>query len=503
MLDAASTKLVSLDWLIEGLPMEGGEAGFLPNITGLAEDSRACTAGFLFAGLPGVAANGVDFVADAVTRGAVALLVPEGVVLPDVAGDVVVIKSQDIYEDWARVVRRFLAAQPGAKGYPQKLVGVTGTNGKSSVVHFCRQIWHALGIKAASIGTLGVMVDADRLIEPLLHTTPSILQMHQWLDRLARLGVSYVAVEASSHGLDQQRLAGMVFDAAGYTQLSRDHLDYHGDMASYAAAKQLLFTRHVQADGVAVLNRDDGHYKDFETAVGQAALVRYGKAGKELQLVDVKMLPYGMEMEVQTLQGRHRLEVPLIGSFQAENLLCALGLVLATTDKGEEEVMASTRKVTALHGRMECVARHEVGAMIVVDYAHTPDALEKALRAVRSHCASRLHLVFGCGGNRDVGKRAEMGAVAYQHADRVIVTDDNPRNEAPEQIRAAIMQACPGAKEVGDRREAIDQAIDGLREGDVLIVAGKGHEDYQLVGTEKLAFSDSRVIVEHPKTVAV
>jgi UDP-N-acetylmuramoyl-L-alanyl-D-glutamate--2,6-diaminopimelate ligase len=376
---------------------------------------------------------------------------------------------------------------------PETVAAVTGTNGKTSVTVFTRQLWQGLGWPAASLGTIGIV--APGFAHPGSLTTPDPVTLHSELNALAQSGVDHVAIEASSHGLDQFRLDGLKPKAAAFTNLTRDHLDYHGDMAAYRAAKTRLFTDLLPRDGIAVINLDDETGAELARNCrlrGQRVL-GYGRAEPaELRLVAARPTPHGQELTLDLLGVRHELALPLMGDFQAMNVLAALGLAIAT---GAEiaPAVALLPTLTGAPGRMERIGTHATGAPILVDYAHSPDALENALKALRSHVEGRLILVFGCGGDRDTGKRPQMGAIARLLADVAIVTDDNPRSEEPASIRRAIVAACPGAIEIGDRGDAIRRGLAMLRAGDALLVAGKGHETGQIVGGRTLPFSDSDV----------
>ena len=454
-------------------------------IAGLASDSRDVQPGYLFAALPGTRVSGVDFIADAVARGAVAVLAPEGTD-PASARGVSVVTDPNPRRRLAAAAARYYGAQP------QVVACVTGTNGKTSVADFTRQIWRTAGHKAASLGTLGIREDAGR--RPLQHTTPDPIALHRVLAELAADGTDHLALEASSHGLAQHRLDGVRVKAAAFTTFSRDHLDYHADPDAYFATKARLFDEVMTADGTAVLNADDERVAslvDRCRARGQQVLT-YGTAGTGLQLLARHDTAAGQDISVAILGVRRDIALPLPGAYQAHNALAALGLALATGVDAADAARA-LGTLEGVPGRLQRVDGHPAGAAVFVDYAHTPDALSSALRAVRPLVPRALVVVFGCGGERDVGKRREMGAVAAQLADRVIVTDDNPRREDPALIRRAILDACPGAVEIGDRGRAIRTAIEGLGVGDGLLIAGKGHEGEQTVGDRVVAFDDTDV----------
>jgi len=453
------------------------------NFTGLASDSREVKPGYLFAALPGTKANGAEFLADAVKRGAVAVLAR-----PDVAAKAKELGVRFIADEnprlgLARAAAEFYGAQP------ETIAAVTGTNGKTSVAVFLRQIWSALGKRSASLGTIGVVTPTGEIA--LKHTTPDPVEIHRILAQLKSDGVDRLALEASSHGLDQFRLDGVNIGACAFTNLTRDHLDYHKDFESYLAAKLRLFTEVVRADGVAVVNADSDHAKDFIEAATRRklCLITVGEKGT-LKLVARTPHEGGQSLSV-TYDGKaYDFELPLAGSFQASNALSAAALAIGMGENASGVLTVALPQLKGAPGRMEKVAYAKSGAAIYVDYAHTPDALETVLTAIRPHVKNKLHVVFGCGGDRDKGKRPLMGKAACQFADHVIVTDDNPRSEDPAAIRAEAMAGCTSAQNIGDRAAAIKTAIAALGEGDALIIAGKGHESGQTIGTETVPFSD-------------
>lgn len=451
-------------------------------VSGLAVDSRAVKPGDLFFALAGAKTDGVRFIDQAIQSGAVAVAgehPPRNLPVPFVM-------LQNPRRAMALAASRLYPRQP------ETIAAVTGTSGKTSVAAFTRQIWQRLGFAAASIGTIGVVSPKRNVYGSL--TTPDPIALQRSLDELAGDGVTHLALEASSHGLDQFRLDGVRVSAAGFTNLSRDHMDYHPDVAHYLAAKLRLFTDLVRDDGVAVVAADH----DASQAVIDASrarklrLMTVGRAGEGsgegIQLVATAIDGFGQKLTIEH-RGRTRdLRLPLVGEFQIENALVAAGLAIGT-GSAADEVFASLEHLEGAKGRLELVGERS-GAPIFVDYAHKPDALAKALQALRPYAKRKLVVVFGAGGDRDAGKRPLMGEIAAQHADSVIITDDNPRSENPAAIRAAILAASRGAKEIGDRNEAIRVAIDGLQAGDVLLVAGKGHETGQIIGDRTLPFSD-------------
>jgi UDP-N-acetylmuramoyl-L-alanyl-D-glutamate--2,6-diaminopimelate ligase len=464
-----------------------------PEITGLTADSRDVQPGFLFAALPGTRQDGRRFAADAVARGAVAILTDEPAALalpPEERDRVCIMGDANPHRRLALLAARFHGRQP------RTIAAVTGTNGKTSVVHFTREIWTALGHPAASLGTLGIVTAAAH--RPGALTTPDPVALHRDLAGLAEQGIDYVAIEASSHGLNQFRLDGMSVAAAGFTNLTRDHLDYHGDMANYRAAKDRLFTALLMPGGSAILNRDSGEFSRLEGLCrdGGHPVIAYGAdPAADLRLVTREPCIDSQFLVLEVFGRRHELALPVAGEFQAMNALAALGLVIATGGP-VAAATAALGGLTGVPGRIKFVAGHEGGGAIVVDYAHTPDALATVLTALRPHARSRLAVLFGCGGDRDAGKRPLMGEVATRLADRVYVTDDNPRTEPPAEIRRAILEAAPNAIEIGDRREAIATAIAELGAGDLLVIAGKGHETGQIIGTATYPFDDAAIARE-------
>jgi len=453
-----------------------------PVITGLTADSRAVQPGGLFAALPGGRQDGRAFISDAIRRGAAAILAPVGTEAPE--GAAILVTDDNPRLRFALMAAAFYGRQP------RHLVAVTGTNGKTSVANFTRQIWSQLGLGAASFGTIGLV--APGRIEGGSLTTPDPVSLHRLLAELADDGVTHVAFEASSHGLDQYRLHGTVLAAAAFTNLTRDHLDYHGDMDSYWRAKARLFTEILPASGCAVINRDQPQaaWLAAECRARGQRVISFGRGDADIQIGHIRPAALGQAVELTLFGHSHHVHLPLAGDFQVENAACALGLALATgvdPAKGVETLA----HLSGVPGRLQWVATTAGGAAVYIDFAHTPDGLETALRALRPHTARHLIVMFGCGGDRDPGKRPIMGEIAARSADRVIVTDDNPRTERPAAIRAAILAACPGATEIGDRRRAIRAAIEGAGAGDVVVLAGKGHESGQIVGDQSLPFDDA------------
>jgi UDP-N-acetylmuramoyl-L-alanyl-D-glutamate--2,6-diaminopimelate ligase len=472
---------LSVTQLLEGSgarPKKGLGAVF-----GLRSDSRYIEPGDIFFALPGEKVHGNEFVGEAVRRGALAVISDKAPV-----GDpgVPVIIVSDVRAAYARAASRIFEPQP------EITVAVTGTNGKTSVASFVRQIWNYSGIAAASIGTLGVDT-ATRHIEGSL-TTPDARTLHQSMRALKAQGIDHVAIEASSHGLEQRRLDGIHFEAVAFTNLSRDHLDYHADMDEYRNAKLRLFTDLLVDGGPAVVNVDDPEYEPFMfAALGNGStLLTVGREGAYIEILSIKTEGYGQRVEVRHVGEKLSFHLPLTGEFQVSNALVAAALAMSTgVDKAQ--AFPALSELKGAKGRLELVAEHG-GAAIFIDYSHTPDALKTALEALRPYATAKLRVVFGCGGDRDKGKRPQMGAIASELADDVIVTDDNPRTEDAATIRKEIMAAAKGAKEIGDRQSAITTAVKALKAGDVLLIAGKGHEDYQIVGTTKHHFSDHEAV---------
>jgi len=439
--------------------------------------------GFIFAALAGTRTTGAQFIEDAVKRGAVAVLgAPECADTAKALG-VQFIPAANPRQELARMAAEFYDAQPAI------IAAVTGTNGKTSVAAFLRQIWAFQGRNAASLGTVGIDSPAGHV--SLGHTTPDPVRLHAELARLKHDGVEYLAMEASSHGLDQYRLDGIKLAGAGFTNITRDHLDYHRSFENYLAAKLRLFSELLPDGGAAVINLDAGHAEDFVEISRQRRLrvLTVGRSGTTLRLLAQSPQPAGQSILIDYQDHEYRIALPLAGEFQASNALVAAGLALAVGDPADM-VFAALASLKGAPGRLELVARTREGAAIFVDYAHTPDAIETVLKAIRPHVGGRLHILFGCGGDRDRGKRPLMAAAAAQYADVVIVTDDNPRSENPAAIRKQALAGAPGAREIAGRSEAIREAAGTLKSGDVLIIAGKGHEDYQIIGDQVLPFSD-------------
>ncbi len=456
------------------------------SIAGLTADSREVRPGFLFAALSGSATDGARFIGDAIARGAAALLVGEGLPVESSEGLAVIVEPNP-RKRLAQMAARFYGAQPAT------VAAVTGTNGKTSVASFLREIWESQGCKAASLGTVGIVHDGRE--EPLHHTTPDPVAIHAALARLATGGVTHLALEASSHGLAQYRLDGVRIAGGAFTNITRDHLDYHPTFEDYFAAKLRLFNELLSLGAPAAVDMDS---PGGEEAAGAARtrglrLIGTGRKGETLKLIATERDGLGQILDI-AWEGRPvRVRIPLAGDFQTANALVAAGLALGLGSPAEA-VFAALERLKGAKGRLDLAGRTVGGASVFIDYAHTPDALENALRALRSYAGGKLVVVFGCGGDRDRGKRPQMGAVAARCADHVIVTDDNPRTEDAATIRAAILADAPGAEEIGDRQTAISTAVAALGKGDVLLVAGKGHETGQIVGKTVIPFSDHEAV---------
>jgi len=470
--------------LTELLQGAGSEAPRL-KVEGVNADSRTIKPGEAFFAVPGLHTHGDAFAAQARANGAKAMITDR---TPASDPGMPVVVVDDVRAAYARAAARQFAPQP------EVTVGVTGTNGKSSIVSFVRQIWLACGFNAASVGTVGIET-RDGLIPGEL-TTPDALSLHRDLGRLRAQGIDHVAMEASSQGLDQRRVDGIRFSAVAFTNLSRDHLDYHADMAAYRDAKLRLFTDLIADGGAAVVNVDDPEHEPFMFAAlaRGATLMTVGREGAWFEVTSIVNAGYGQKVSGRMVGEPAEFHLPLTGAFQVSNALVALALAVAT---GASPVAAlkSLETLKGARGRLELVGQHN-GAAIFVDYAHKPVALETALASLRPYASGQLHVVFGAGGDRDKGKRPMMGEIAGRMADRAIVTDDNPRTEDAATIRREILAAVPGGQEIGDRRQAIEAAVKALRPGDVLLIAGKGHEDYQIVGKTKHHFSDHEVVAE-------
>ncbi|HEY8565769.1 MAG TPA: UDP-N-acetylmuramoyl-L-alanyl-D-glutamate--2,6-diaminopimelate ligase [Beijerinckiaceae bacterium] len=471
--------------------MEAEPQGFAAvPVTGLAFDSRRVGPGTVFVAVPGAKADGLAFAAKAAEAGAAAV-VGQGERPADLPPGTPYLHVADVRQALAHAAARLHPRQP------DRVVAVTGTSGKSSVADFVRQLFAKLGHRSASVGTLGVITSDGAAYGSL--TTPDPIALHTTLDQLAGEGVTRLAMEASSHGIDQRRLDGVRLAAAGFTNLGRDHLDYHQTVEAYRDAKLRLFDTLLPVGAPAVINADGPFAEIFlATAATRGPVLSTGRAGDTLRLMESRAEGFAQRLTlVVHWAGRHHTAettLPLLGGFQVENALVAAGLVLASEPGADpDQVLGHLANLKGVPGRLEAVGEVE-SALCIVDYAHKPDALEHVLTALRPFTPGRLVCVFGCGGDRDRGKRPLMGEIAVRLADSVIVTDDNPRSERPEAIRGEILAAAPGAREIGDRAEAIRAAVAELSRGDVLVVAGKGHETGQIVGDRTLPFSDHDVV---------
>lgn len=447
-------------------------------INSISCDSRTVTEGTLFAALPGTVADGRDYIVKAIENGASAILST-----PDLPIDLPYIASDNPRLTYSRLASRLYAGQP------ETLVAMTGTNGKSSTVEFLRQIWSHAGLKSACFGTLGVRYDGGYL--PLSHTTPDAVILHQTLSKLMALGVTHVAMEASSHGLKQYRLDGVDIAASGFSNLTQDHFDYHPDVEDYFQTKSRLFTELTPSNAPVVINVNDEYGQKLAKtceARGQK-VIRAGWAGDDIRIDEVMPKSASQLIDLIVEGKRYKVELPLVGEFQVLNAVAALGLALET-GVDRQTAIDALGQLTGVAGRLEMAGRTKDGAPVLVDFAHTEDGLDKLLRSVRPHTMGRMIIVFGCGGDRDPVKRPKMGAMAAKLADYAIVTDDNPRTEDAATIRKAVLKGCPGAEEVGDRTSAIRRGIEMLGPKDCLIIAGKGHEQGQIVGDKVIPFSD-------------
>ena len=460
-------------------------------VTGFALDHRKVAPGTIFGAFQGARVNGEDYIEAAIAAGAIAIVArPEA----SVKG-VLHVADANPRRAFAALAARYFAP------FPATTVAITGTNGKTSTAELTRQLWQAAGHRAASIGTLGVTTGYDS-VSPRDGTggltTPDVVTFLATMAGLAREGISHTAFEASSHGLDQYRTEGLPVTAAAFTNLSRDHLDYHGTMEAYFAAKTRLMSDVVDAGGHAVIWADDGDWSARMIAAARQrglTLLTVGETGETLKLIKRTPTALGQDLVIEAGGQTHKIALPLIGAYQAANALVSAGLVIATG--GDiKQTLGNLARVSGVRGRLERAVITRSGAAVYVDYAHTPDAIIAACAALRPHVTGRLIIVFGAGGDRDAGKRPLMGEAAAAHADVVVVTDDNPRSENPAAIRASILSATPGGQEIADRRRAIAAAITMALAGDIVLIAGKGHEQGQTVGDRVLPFDDVTVARE-------
>ncbi|MEM6781930.1 MAG: UDP-N-acetylmuramoyl-L-alanyl-D-glutamate--2,6-diaminopimelate ligase [Pseudomonadota bacterium] len=445
-------------------------------VAGITSDSRQVRKNYVFAALQGTKVKGADYIHDAIHLGARAILAEPGTELPKDSRGAVLVESDNPRKSLAQMAAKFYGQQP------KTIVAVTGTNGKTSVANFCQQLWDLSGVeKNASMGTLGVR--GKSMVKSGSMTTPDPVSLHATLADMAAVGITHLAIEASSHGLHQYRLDGVKMTAAAFTNLSHDHLDYHGDMDSYFQSKARLFSEVTAKGSKAVINADDERYPELKSICEAAELdvISYGETGEDILLKKHEVKPEGQEIEIIVNGEEYVLTLPLVGDFQVMNALCALGLTGVDPKLLEQ--------LQGVPGRLQLVPGHPKGA-VYVDYAHTPDALEHVLAALRTHTQSRLICIIGCGGDRDMKKRAVMGRIAAEKSDMPIIADDNPRSENPEAIRKAMMEFDADYKEIGDRKEAIQWAIKNMEDGDVLVIAGKGHEEGQEIAGTIHPFND-------------
>ncbi len=461
--------------------------GFDPEITNVTSDSRLARRGFLFAALSGVSQNGADFIEFALRAGAVAVLAKHGTPMPESDHEFAVVYVDEPRRELASVAARFYKQQP------EHIVAVTGTNGKTSSCEFVRQLWALSDIKGISVGTLGVRGASG--IKQVSMTTPDPVSLHANLADLKAAGFEHLAMEASSHGLDQYRLDGVRVQVAAFTNLSHDHLDYHQTMEEYGKAKQRLFTEVLSEYGIAVLNADSNEFERLSTACEKAGrkYISFGFAADDIKIKSCKPMPDGQDLELSIFGEDYNITLPLVGKFQAKNALCALGCIYGCLDAADRSHFARyvelMEHLCGVPGRLQLITGHP-SAAVYVDYAHTPDALSNVLEALRPHTNARLICLVGCGGDRDKTKRPVMARIASELADLAVITDDNPRSEDPAQIRKDMLVGAPEAREIGGRRAAIEWAVGELKDGDVLVIAGKGHEQGQIIGDKVQPFDD-------------
>ncbi|MEM7617169.1 MAG: UDP-N-acetylmuramoyl-L-alanyl-D-glutamate--2,6-diaminopimelate ligase [Pseudomonadota bacterium] len=480
-------------------------------IANITADSRKVKDNYIFVAIKGNMFDGNDYINTALNNGAKLIITAQNIDniisnshnndnnIDEIANNNIDTKKIIQIDDDRLFYSKLAAAFYQDK--PENIISVTGTNGKTSIVNFCTKLWGLTGKQTASIGTIGIIENGKNITASNnLLTTPDPMDLHQYLANLKQDNIENVALEASSHGLSQKRLSSLKFKAAAFTNISRDHLDYHKNFAAYFAAKMLLFQENIAENGTAVLNADIKEYEEIKNIclANNTKIFSYGKNGRDLKILSISPKPMGQLITFESKGNiTHKILLPLIGEFQVYNILCALGLLVACGENIDILVgkLTSIKPVT---GRMDKAALLHNNATIYVDYAHTPDALKNALIALKNHSSKNLHVLFGCGGDRDNGKRPLMGEIAMNYADNIIVTDDNPRSEDPAKIRQEIMASCSSSKaiNVGDRREAIKQAICMLEKNDILLIAGKGHEDYQIINNVKQPFDDKLVVQE-------
>jgi UDP-N-acetylmuramoyl-L-alanyl-D-glutamate--2,6-diaminopimelate ligase len=462
----------------------------LTEVTGITIDSRQVKPGFIFVAIKGALQDGHDYIKQAITAGA-KIIVHQSEVNPEPG--VQYLQSKDPRVTLAELAHLIYPKQP------KNILGVTGTSGKSSIVHFVREILKSMNKKAVSIGTLGILGDLQ--LKSNL-TTPSTIEMQQILNQIAEAHIEYTAIECSSHGIDQHRLDQVNFTACAFTNLSHDHLDYHNSMEEYFQVKKQLFS--LMKHGYAVLNSDIKEFLELKNYClkQQHKVITYGKKNANITIQEIKQIDLDQEVTWNIDQKTYQTKISLIGEFQIYNLACAIGLLLSSGIE-VDNIMPLLEKIKPVTGRMEMVAQHNE-AGVFVDYSHKPDALSHALKTLKSATNNYLWVIFGCGGGRDQSKRPEMGKIACQYADNIIITDDNPRSETPESIRKSILSGCnANAKEISGRAEAIAYALNHLQPGDNLLIAGKGHENYQIIGKETIHFSDNEKVKEIIKSTSM
>lgn len=468
---------------------QGDRRIFDAPLKGVTASASEVKEGFIFAALKGARVNGEKFIPEAIQRGAIMIVTSQqGYQLySDQFPTVTFIETDNPKLCLSKIATLFYPKMPPI------IVGVTGTNGKTSTVEFVRQIWEHLKYRAASIGTLGTI--SNHFKAPKHLTTPDPVFLHRTMEDLVKHKISHVAIEASSHGLDQYRLDGLTLSAGGFTSFGHDHLDYHKTLEAYFEAKSSLFSRLLSAHmGVAVLNADIPEYEALKKAAHGLPCLSYGWKGSDIKIEGLHPLTTGQQIELRLLGKTYTLTLPFIGEFQVYNALCALGLVLSDIDVPVDKAVAALERLSPPPGRLELAGITPTGAPVYVDYAHAASALETVLKTLRTHTKHHLWVVFGAGGERDPSTRKPMGMVAQKYADQVIITDDNPRSETPEFIRAALKEGAPNALDIADRTEAIQYALHQAQKGDMVLVTGKGPEDGQIYANRIEPFLDSRVI---------
>lgn len=465
-------------------------------ISRLCLDSRKCEENSIFFAIKGTQLNGEDYIDSAIEKGAKAIIIDESSNFPiseKKYDNITFIKTPDIQQTLADICEEFY------QNIPTNIVAVTGTNGKTSTACFFAMILKNLGYKSASLGTIGALIDGDftQNIDESGLTTPDIITLYETLTELQKRNIEYICLEASSHGLEQNRLGNIKFSATAFLNLSQDHLDYHDTMENYLAAKALLFSNHSKQNIEAILNCDIAEYSQLQNICTENNLdiKTYGNNSTDLRIDNITPTNQGLEITINN----NIIKTALIGEFQAYNLTCAIGLVNSLNIAAIEEIFNACNGIKSVRGRMEIYEIPQQNAKAVIDYAHTPDALEKAITSLKPHTSRRIITIFGCGGDRDKTKRPIMGKVAHDYSDIAIVTDDNPRNEDAAIIRKETIAECPDAIEIGDRKQAILKGLNMLQSGDSLLIAGKGHEDYQIIGNKKIHFDDLEVIKEYLK----